>query len=349
MAVIIIIALCCSGVAFVYHYSKIGSQINVKILGFPNVVVEGAPIHLTSNLTGYHGLLSYHWCINSTFYSSSRFTNITFYTPGIHVITLSVDSINGDSGSDIIFIHVLPRLNVLLSSNLSKVIPNENVSIYSQVIGGFGPYYYSWYSNGNLIRTGFNLSQISYSFDNFGNYNIGLIVNNSEGYFGSSSFNFDPWNFSELVDPQVRQGFGFSNSMADDQMSVVSGNLIFHFLVYNPNSVSGINNITVYLYNILPPKGPSSIPIFNFTFSTGVVSKMGGEWINVNPQIFWNYSSLVVIPQSQTGTTGNQIGIANPQNFNSIFSHYWVPPWDSSDDGFIGYWTESNNITITVN
>ena len=37
---------------------------------------------------------------------------------------------------------------------------------------------------------------------------------NLEGYFGSSSFNFDPWNFSESVMPHIRQGFGDSNSMA---------------------------------------------------------------------------------------------------------------------------------------
>lgn len=345
---IIVIAICCSGVAFVYHYSKIEQPINVKISGFPNVIVEGEPIHFTSNLTGYSASFSYQWSINSTLYSYSRFTNITFYSPGIHVITLLVYSKNGDSGSDTILINVLPMLQIILSSNLSKVKPNENLTLTSQVRGGFGPYYYSWYSNGHLIRTGFNLSQISYSFENIGIYDIGLLVNNSEGYFGSSNFNFDPWHFSELVNPQVRQGFGYSNSMADDQMNVISGHLIFHFFVYNPSSASQINNITVYLYNALPPEGPSSIPISNFTFSTGVISGMDGQWINVNTQIYWNYSSLVVIPQSQTGTTGNQIGVANPQNFNIIFSHYWVPPWDPSDDGFIGYWTESGNISINV-
>ena len=59
------------------------------------------------------------------------------------------------------------------------------------------------------------------------------------------------------------------------------------------------------------------------------------EWVNVNSKVYWNYSELVVIPQSQTGTSGNEIGVANPQTFNYIFSHYWVPPWDTSDDGFI--------------
>ena len=175
-----------------------------------------------------------------------------------------------------------------------------------------------------------------------------MIVNNSEGYLGSSSFNFDPWNFSESVEPQVRQGFGFSNSMADIQTNVEFGSLLFHFLVYNPANITGKHNITIYLYNKLPSGGPSSLPIFNFTFSSGYINGESGKWINVNPQIYWNYSSLVVIPQSQTGTSGNDIGVANPETFNKIFSHYWVPPWNSLDDGFIGYWTESNNVTINV-
>ena len=292
--------------------------------------------------------MSYRWCINSTFHSSSKFANITFYTPGIYVITLSVLSINGYSGFDTIFIKVSPRLNVLIFSNLTTVIPDKNITLTSKVIGGVGPYYYSWYSNGKVIRAGFNLSKISYLFEKIGKYNIGLIVNNSEGYLGNSSFNFDPWNFSESVEPQIRQGFGFSNSMADIQTNVEFGSLLFHFLVYNPANITGKNNITIYLYNKLPSGGPSSLPIFNFTFSSGYINGESGKWITVNPQIYWNYSTLVVIPQSQTGTSGNDIGVANPQTFNNIFSHYWVPPWDSSDDGFIGYWTESNNVTINV-
>ena len=245
--------------------------------------------------------------------------------------------------------NVLPRLNVLLFSNITSAALNENITITSQVKGAFGPYYYSWYSNNIIISKGPNLSKINYSFHKIGKYNIGLIVNNSEGYFGSSSFNFDPWNFSESVMPHIRQGFGVTDSMAQVQTNIDPGNLIFHFLVYNPTKVVSKNNITIYLYKKLPPEGPSSTPLFNFTFSSGFINGESSEWININSQIYWNYSSLVVIPQSQTGTSGNEIGVANPQTFNNIFSHYWVPPWDSSDDGFIGYWTESNNITITVN
>jgi len=338
----------CSGVAFVYHYSETGSSINVKISGIPDVIVEGTSIQFKSDLIGYNGSLSYRWCVNSTFLSTSRYANITFYNPGIHTITLSVYSKDGSTGSDTVFINVLPRLNVLLFSNLSNVTLNQNITITSKIVGGVGPFYYNWYSNTKVIRQGYDLSNISYSFHKSGKYNIGLVVNNSGGYFGSSSFNFDPWNFSESIKPTIRQGFGVSNSMAEEQTNVDSGNLIFHFLVYNPTNSVSKNNITVYLYNKLPAGGPSSSSLFNFTFSSGSIEGGGSEWVNVNSKVYWNYSELVVIPQSQTGTSGNEIGVANPQTFNYIFSHYWVPPWDTSDDGFIGYWTESNNVTINV-
>ena len=69
VSLIIIIALICSGVAFVYHYSEAGSAINVKISGIPDVIVEGTSIQFKSDLIGYNGGLSYRWCVNSTFLS----------------------------------------------------------------------------------------------------------------------------------------------------------------------------------------------------------------------------------------------------------------------------------------
>lgn len=343
----VIIALCCSGAALGIHYSVASGNLEVSISN-PGTIIEDHTIHFNPLVIGGSGKYTYSWFINSTFYSSSRDANLTFYNPGLHVVILDVSSPGGYSGSDMILIHVYSEPDVFITSNITNARLGERVGFYSHIAGGIGPYFYTWYSNGKGVKSGFNLSEISLIFNSTGSYNIGLKVNNSLGFSGSTTYSFDPWGFSETIKPKVRPGYGENNAMADVQDNNASGNLSFHFYLYNPTSSSGINNITVSLYDLLPPNGPNSPPVMKFTFSSGVVSAKSGKWVNVYPNIYWNYSSIAVIPQTQTGISGDAIGVANPAHFNNIFSHYWVPGWDGTDDGFVGYWTVSHNLTISV-
>ena len=345
---LIIIALCCSGAALGVHYSTIYRNLDVRISDIPGTVIQGSNIHLTSEVSGASGPYSYSWALNSTFYSSSGNLNVTFYNPGLHAVSLSVSAPGGFSGYDLVFIYVHSAPDVFISASTTNVSGEDTVSFTSYVTGGVGPYYYIWYSNGVPIRSGFNLGAIHYAFQTAGSYDIGLKVNNSLGYDGDTVFKFDPWGFSDNVSPAVRQGYPVNNAMANEEPGNASGNLAFHFFLYNPTSSPGESNITVYLYPRLPVTGPSSVSLMNFTIFSGIMQGNSGKWITVDPHIYWNVSSLVVIPQTQTGTSGNQIGVANPAQFNEIFSHYWVPGWDASDDGFAGYWTVSHNVTIKV-
>lgn len=343
-----VIALFCSGAALGIHYSTDSRSLKVVISGVPDAAIEGEAIHFSSTVTGSSGPYSYNWLVNSTFYSSSGNPNITFYTAGIHIISLSVSAADGYSGLDTVLIHVHSAPDVFITSDRQTVSKGENVTFRSQIIGAIGPYYYTWYANGIPIKTGFNLSNISYAFQSQGIYNISLSVNNSLGFYGSTTFNFDPWGFSESAGPAVRSGYGTNNAMANIQPQNATGNLTFHFFLYNPSSGAGEDNISVGLFPCLPPGGPNSAPLMNFTFSSGIMSGKTGKWISINPHIYWNNSSIAVIPDIQTGLSGNVIGVANPAQFNEIFSHYWVPGWDGSDDGFVGYWTVSHNVTVNV-
>jgi len=343
----VIIALCLSGIAFGIHYSVHGKSLDVSISPL-GTIIEGHSVHFSATVTGGKGGYTYSWFVNSTFYSSSSDANITFFDPGLHVIGLSVSSPEGYAGSDVLLIHVYSSPDVFISSNTSHARAGENVTLYSRIVGGKGPYYYTWYSNGKDIRSGFNMPEIVWGFNSPGSYNIGLRVNNSLGFNGSTTYSFDPWGYSDTVKPAVRPGYGENSAMANVQTHNASGNLSFHFYLFNPASSAGTNNITVFLYPDLPVNGPNSPPVMDFTFSSGVIGADSGRWVNVYPGIYWNYSSISVIPQTQTGLGGNAVGVANPAHFNSIFSHYWVPGWDGSDDGFAGYWTVSHNITISV-
>ena len=345
---LVVIVLCSSAVALGIHYSNDNLKLDVVISATTMTFIEGQNTEFQSNISGASGPYIYSWDINSTFYSSSRDANLTFYGFGIHVITLYVSSVSGISGSDTILIHVDSAPDVFITSNVTNITKGESVSFNSTIDGGIGPYFYTWYVNGNPIGKGFNLTSIDYSFLENGTYNIGLRVNDSLGFYGSTKFNYDPWKFSQFIAPSVRPNYPTNNAMTNLQQQNASGNLIFHFFLFNPLSNAGEDNITVALFPDLPSKGPNSDPTMNFTFSSGLMPVNTSKWVTVNPHIYWNYSSLAVIPQVQTGLAGDEIGVANPASFNNIFSHYWVPGWDASDDGFVGFWTISHNLTIEV-
>ena len=348
VSVVIIIGIGFSGAAFGIHYVTENHNLEVLITPTNQTAIEGKMIHLRSEVIGKKSTFYYSWVVNSTFYSSKRYLNLTFYSPGINVISLTVSSKSGYYGSDMIIMNVYSSPNVFIYSSKNILTTGQNDRFNSNIVGGIGPYYYTWFVNGQPEISGFNKSEITYRFNSNGSYNIGLEVNNSKGFFGSTEYNFDPWGFSENTNVVVRSGYGQSNGMANVQTQNASGILTFHFYLYNPLVSDSSDNITVNLYNSLPSNGPSSPPTKNLTLYSGIIKGRNGTWVSVTPSIHWNYTSIVVIPQIQTGLNGDEIGVANPGKFNNIFSHYWFQGWDSSDDGFAGYWTISHNITLSV-
>ena len=187
--------------------------------------------------------------------------------------------------------------------------------------------------NGNV-----NISSSVQLPTDIGNYTQSLQENQTGG---TNVLTYNPWNFSTSVIPEVRTYYG--NMFANVQQNGAKGYLIFHFLVYNPTTTTSSTTITVYLYDKLPEGGPSATPINQFSFSTGNINPTTAVWQTVVPNINWNYNSLVVIPQQQSGVGATFIGIANPTSYNFINSHFWntlltTPVWSTADAGFIGYW-----------
>ena len=169
---------------------------------------------------------------------------------------------------------------------------------------------------------------------------------------GTNIYTYNPWGFNTSSTPSIRVG-SFSNyEFSNVQQNGARGYLSFIFYVYNPTSTSGSTTISVNLYSHLPEtQAPSSI--MSFSFNTGTIDATSGVWLQVTPSIFWEYNTLVVIPEQQSGTENSTIGIGIPSNFNNINSHYWRGSyWDNSDDGFIGYWeiwnTSVASLPVTV-
>jgi hypothetical protein len=129
--------------------------------------------------------------------------------------------------------------------------------------------------------------------------------------------------------------------MANVQQSGARGYLTFYFYVYNATSSSGSTTINAYLYDKLPTN-PGSNEIYKLSFSSGTIDAASGAWITVQPNLYWDYNSLVIFCNAG-GTKTSSIKIAQPSTFNEINSHYWTGSyWDPNDAGFIGYWSITN-------
>ena len=169
---------------------------------------------------------------------------------------------------------------------------------------------------------------------------------------GTNIYTYNPWGFNTSSTPSIRVGTVNNYEFSNVQQNGARGYLSFSFYVYNPTSTSGSTTISVNLYSHLPETNAPS-PIMSFSFNTGTIDATSGVWLQVTPSIFWEYNTLVVIPEQQSGTQNSTIGIALPSNYNAINSHFWTGSyWDRIDDGFIGYWeiwnTSVASLPVTV-
>ena len=168
-----------------------------------------------------------------------------------------------------------------------------------------------------------------------GNYTQSLQENQTSG---SNILTYNPWGFSTGTAPAVRVGSS-NNTMANIQRNGANGYPIFFFYAYNPLTTTGSATITVNLYKELPTNGFSAPPINTFNFSSGTLNPSSGAWVTVVPNINWEYNSLVVVLTGTIGTTGPAIGVAEPNSFTGIDTHYWNGNnWNESESGFCGFW-----------
>lgn len=348
LILILLVILISSSVVISDHYlNQQENKIHVSISAKYKTLILGHKDYFNSSVNGGKAPYTYYWSVYNVFSSSHRNINLTFYTPGIKIVSLSITSHNVSSSSYVI-INVV-NTSVYITSSANNVIPGNNITFYAHIDGGIKPFKYYWFINNKAINN--QNRTLNYTFIKVGNYTVSLTVSNDNRFNASTCFAFNPWNFNDTYnDYSIRDQWGNGDSMINDQPYYYNGTLIFHFYLYNPSNHTSQNNITVSLYNKLPKNGPITTPLKNFTFSSGTIKGKTGTWVTINSNINWNYSYLAVLPVSQTGLNGSHIGIANPAHFNEIYSHYWFDGkfWDPADDGFIGYWSISRNVTIEV-
>ena len=138
---------------------------------------------------------------------------------------------------------------------------------------------------------------------------------------------YNPWGFSTSTAPTVQAGSNTNTTgiSANVQQNNARGYLdYFNIYVYNPTSASASANITIYLYSHLPETdGSSGSPVNSFTFSSGGIDATSGAWLNINPNIFWEYNTLVAIPEQTTQASGTAVSVAFV-DVTSNDSHTWA-------------------------
>ena len=296
---------------------------SVSILGTTNVNITNTTVNVGGNVV-VSGTVSINGIVDvsiqnttinvggSVSISGTANVNITNTTVNVggNVVVSGTVSINGIVDVSIQNTTVNVGGSVSISGITDVSITNSTINI-----------------NGNV-----NISSSVQLPTDIGNYTQSLQENQTGG---QNRLQYNPWGFVYNTIPAIAS---FQNMYANIQQNGAKGYLEFFFLVYNPTTTTSSATITVYLYDKLPTDGPSATPINQFSFNTGNINPTTAVWQTIIPNINWNYNSLVVIPQQQTGTTGNAIGIAIPDTAININTHVWVSYWYINGNGFVGYW-----------
>ena len=237
--------------------------------------------------------------------------------------------------------------NLPISIDTTNITGNINIDLAANSLGNL-PIELAANTLGNL-DININAQSIGNLTTDIGNTSLDNQENQTSG---TNIYTYNPWGFNTSSTPSIRSLNVGKYSFNNVQQNNARGYLSFIFYVYNPTSTSGSTTISVNLYSHLPETQAPS-PIMSFSFNTGTIDATSGVWLQVTPSIFWEYNTLVVIPEQQSCTENSTIGIGIPSNFNNINSHYWRGSyWDNSDDGFIGYWeiwnTSVASLPVTV-
>ena len=265
--------------------------------------------------------------------------------------TLNVDG-TVDIGNNITIGAVASGVSIGITGNVNTTIQNSTLNIsgtvdignnitIGAVAGGVSIDVNGTINVGSINTTAsVNITDSITLPTDTGKYSINLQENQTNG---QNTLTYNPWGFVYGTGVTLRTNSGAAlNSECNVQQNGAVGYPTFYFYCYNNTSNTTPGTIVVYLYDSLPVAGPGSTPIAQFSFTPTFTSTQ--QWFTVTPNIYWNYGSMVVVPQRSTGTGTNLWGVGQPSSFNAINSHFWNGSvWNTYDTGFVGYWSFLNS------
>lgn len=164
------------------HYAGI-PPISVSISPTTARIKVGESVTFTSSVSGGVPPYYYQWYLNGSAVPEAAFPAWTFTpeTTGTYTVYLNVtDSLGSTAKSNEASVTVAPKLTVSISPMLDSILLGQSVEFTSTVSGGYTPYGYQWYLNGNPIL-GATSSKLAFTPTSEGIYYIYLKVTDAEG------------------------------------------------------------------------------------------------------------------------------------------------------------------------
>ena len=142
-----------------------------------NTVDQSANDTFSATISGGTGPFTYSWTLGNTNINTSQEFHYAFADTGTYTVNLTITDSLGETSTASVIITVVTRPSAGISGPDQTDI---STTTYWEGFGSYGtaPYSYYWYINGVNTSSGLYLD---YSFPDSGNYNISLMIIDSEG------------------------------------------------------------------------------------------------------------------------------------------------------------------------
>lgn len=133
------------------HYVQI-PPLSASISPTTAKIKIGESVTFTSTVSGGVPDYSYQWYLNGSAVSGAVYPEWTFEptSTGFYIVYLNVtDNLGSTVKSNEALVTVAPKLTVSISPTEASILVGQSVEFTSTVSGGYSPYSYQWYLNGN--------------------------------------------------------------------------------------------------------------------------------------------------------------------------------------------------------
>jgi membrane carboxypeptidase/penicillin-binding protein PbpC len=114
----------------------------------------GQSVTFTSTVSGGYTPYNYQWYLNGSAVSGATLSTWMFtpLTIGTYKVYLNVTDSSGNVAiSDTATITVAPQLTISISPMSASILVGQSVTFTSTTSGGYPPYTYQWFLNGNPV------------------------------------------------------------------------------------------------------------------------------------------------------------------------------------------------------
>jgi len=169
------------------HYAEI-VPLSVSISPTTANIKIGESVTFTSSVSGGVPDYYYQWYLDESAVPDAKSPTWTFApeTTGSYTIYLIVtDSLSNTAKSNEASVTVAPQLTVSISPMSASILVGQSVEFTSTVSGGYSPYSYRWYLNGNPV-SGATSSSWTFSPTSTGIYYVYLKVTDANSNIAQS-------------------------------------------------------------------------------------------------------------------------------------------------------------------